>query len=354
MDFGALPPEVNSAKMYCGPGAGSMLAAAASWEGIAEELYAAARSCEAVVSVLTSESWQSPAAVAMTAAVAPYVAWLSLTAGQAQEAAARAAAAAAAFETAFAATVPPPVIAANRATLLALLATNVLGVNAPAIAAVEAQYGEMWAQDAAAMYGYAADAAEAATLTAFTVPDAVADPAGLAEQALAVTQVVPSALQQLASPVSACASTMSSSLSSLSSMSSVAKSLGTAAAAAETGVAGGVAGGVASGEIAGIALPAGLFAGLGSAPPPVTASLGKATSLGPLSVPHTWTSSAVASRAAAEAVPSGVAPLLAGEGNLLSGLPIAGVAPRSDGVVGTSTQRAGVRHTVMPRPEVIG
>lgn len=354
MDFGAVPPEVNSAKMYSGPGAGSMLVAAAAWEEVADELYATARSCEVVVSALTSEAWQSPAAMAMTAAVAPYVAWLSATAGQAQQAAAQLGAAAAAFDTAFAATAPPPVIAANRATLLLLVATNVLGVNTPAIAVVEADYGEMWAQDAAAMYGYAAEAAAAATLTAFTLPDAVADPAGIAQQALAITQVVPSVLQQLASPVSACASTMSSSLSSLSSMSSVAKSLGTATAAAETGVAGGVAGGLAAGEIAGIALPAGLFAGLGSAPPSVTAALGKAASLGPLSVPHAWTSSAVASRAAAEAAPAGVAPLVAGEGNLLSGLPIAGMAPRGEGVVSTSTQRVGVRPTVMPRPELIG
>ncbi|WP_140908204.1 PPE domain-containing protein, partial [Mycobacterium tuberculosis] len=28
MDFGALPPEINSGRMYCGPGSGPMLAAA--------------------------------------------------------------------------------------------------------------------------------------------------------------------------------------------------------------------------------------------------------------------------------------------------------------------------------------
>ncbi|AWK54801.1 MULTISPECIES: PPE domain-containing protein, partial [Mycobacterium tuberculosis complex] len=26
MDFGALPPEINSGRMYCGPGSGPMLA----------------------------------------------------------------------------------------------------------------------------------------------------------------------------------------------------------------------------------------------------------------------------------------------------------------------------------------
>ncbi len=33
MDFGALPPEINSGRMYCGPGSGPMLAAAAAWDG---------------------------------------------------------------------------------------------------------------------------------------------------------------------------------------------------------------------------------------------------------------------------------------------------------------------------------
>ena len=50
---------------------------------------------------------------------------------------------------------PPPVIEANRTLLMTLIATNILGQNTPAIAATEAHYMEMWAQDAAAMYGYA-------------------------------------------------------------------------------------------------------------------------------------------------------------------------------------------------------
>ena len=47
-------------------------------------------------------------------------------------------------------TVPPPVIAANRVLLMTLIATNFFGQNTPAIAATDAQYMEMWAQDAAA------------------------------------------------------------------------------------------------------------------------------------------------------------------------------------------------------------
>ncbi|WP_252159672.1 PPE domain-containing protein, partial [Mycobacterium tuberculosis] len=41
-------------------------------------------------------------------------------------------------------------VVANRALLVALVATNFFGQNTPAIAATEAQYAEMWAQDAAA------------------------------------------------------------------------------------------------------------------------------------------------------------------------------------------------------------
>ncbi|HEY5384548.1 MAG TPA: PPE domain-containing protein [Acidimicrobiales bacterium] len=45
----------------------------------------------------------------------------------------------------------PSAVTANRVTLAALVATNILGQNAPAVASTEAHYAEMWAQDVAAM-----------------------------------------------------------------------------------------------------------------------------------------------------------------------------------------------------------
>ena len=89
--------------------------------------------------------------------------WMNATAAQAEQAADQATAAASAYETAFTATVPPPVIVANRTLLASLVATNILGQNTPAIATTEAQYTEMWAQDATAMYGYAGSSSAAAT-----------------------------------------------------------------------------------------------------------------------------------------------------------------------------------------------
>lgn len=53
------------------------------------------------------------------------------------------------------AALPPTAIVANRAQLVSLIATNFLGHNTPAIAATESEYEQMWAQDVAAMFGYA-------------------------------------------------------------------------------------------------------------------------------------------------------------------------------------------------------
>ena len=119
----------------------------------------------------------------MVSAVVPYVSWLSAVAALAEETASQGRAAAAAYETAFAMTVPPPVIAANRVLLATLVATNFFGQNTPAIMATEAQYMEMWAQDAAAMYGYAAASATASELAPFTSPPNTTTPDGVADQA---------------------------------------------------------------------------------------------------------------------------------------------------------------------------
>ncbi len=165
-----------------------MLAAASAWDGLAAELSSAATGYSSVIDELTSSPWLGPASQTMMAAVAPYVSWISASAGQAEEAASQARAAAAAYETAFMMTVPPPVIAANRVLLMTLIATNFFGQNTAAIAATEAQYMEMWAQDAAAMYGYAGSSAIATELAKFVDPPNTTTPGAAGGQSAAVGQ----------------------------------------------------------------------------------------------------------------------------------------------------------------------
>jgi PPE-repeat protein len=218
MDFGAIPPEINSARMYAGPGPESMLAAATAWNGLAAELQSTASSYESVITGLTDDSWTGPSSMAMEDAATPYVAWLNSVAAQAEQTASQANAAAAAYQSAFAMTVPPALITANRTQLASLMATNVFGQNTSAIAANEAQYGEMWAQDAAAMYGYAANSAAAAQVSPFAEAPQTTSPAASGVQSAAVTQaagtaagnaqgslsgLISQALQSLATPVSA-------------------------------------------------------------------------------------------------------------------------------------------------------
>jgi PPE-repeat protein len=228
MDFAALPPEVNSGLMYTGPGSAPMMTAAASWDNLAVEMYSAASDYGSVIANLTGGPWRGTASASMAAAAAPYVSWMSTTAAQAEHAAGQAKAAASAYESAFTSTVPPPVIAANRALLASLISTNILGQNTPAIAATEAHYAEMWAQDAAAMYGYAGSSASASTLTPFAGAPTTTT-TGTAAQAATVVQAtgtgtqstlsqlmtaMPAALQGLASPASSTSSGSESGLMS--------------------------------------------------------------------------------------------------------------------------------------------
>jgi PPE-repeat protein len=186
-DFAARPPEINSALIYSGAGVGPLTAASSAFSTLSSELSSNAASYESVISQLSGSDWTGPSSEAMAASAQPYIAWLSTTSGQLQQAATQAIASAAAYETAFAASIPPPVIAANRAALAVLVATNFLGINTPAIAANEALYAEFWAQDAAAMYGYAGASAAAATLSPLTTPVPNTNPAGQSQQASAVS-----------------------------------------------------------------------------------------------------------------------------------------------------------------------
>jgi PPE-repeat protein len=360
LDFAALPPEINSGRMYAGPGPGSLLAAATAWQSLAEELSSVAAGYGSILSTLTAGPWTGATSVTMAAAAAPYVTWLSATGDQAQQAAVRAAVAVGAYETAYTATVPPPLIAANRSLLAALVATNILGQNTPAIMATEALYAEMWAQDAAAMYGYAGASATAAQVTPFASPPQTTNPSKALGQTAAAAQSAgttsgndvetlmsagpqlisstPQALQSLSSPqtLSGLASTgtgtstsssgmsMSSLFNELSTpmkfasmpMSMLSKlftagSTATAAKAATT-----AANELGAAQSAGIGSSAGTltlsgFTGLGQGMPSVSAGMGQATTAGALSVPTAWTGVTPPAAGAAIGTPLGAAPAVA-------------------------------------------
>src|ERR1700759_367787 len=188
MFYAAFPPEINSGRLYTGAGSEQLLAAAAAWGELANELQQAATSYSTVISSLSSGPWLGPTSLSMAAAVAPYLTWLQGTAAQAADTARQASAAASAYETAFAAHVPPEEIAANRSQLASLVSTNIIGQNNAAMSATEALYGEVGAQDALAMDTSAASSASASKLTPYTEPPQTTNTAGTAAQSAAVTQ----------------------------------------------------------------------------------------------------------------------------------------------------------------------
>ncbi|SON59545.1 PPE family protein PPE34 [Mycobacterium simulans] len=162
MNFLVMPPELNSLSMYTGAGSTPMLQAAWAWDGLAAELGSAATSFTSLTSGLTDQAWQGPTSQAMAAAAAPYAGWLSAAAAHADNAAQQARTVVGVFEAAQASVVHPLAVAANRNGLVGLVMSNFFGQNAPAIAAAESVYEEMWAQDVSAMLGYHAGASQAA------------------------------------------------------------------------------------------------------------------------------------------------------------------------------------------------
>ena len=390
MDFGAFPPEINSGRLYSGPGAEPMIVAASAWDAIAAELAVAASGYHSVIAELASSAWLGPSSTALVSAVSPYVSWLEVAAQLAEESAGQARAAAAAFEAAFAATVPPPVIAANRMGLMTLIATNFFGQNTAAIMAAEAQYGEMWAQDAAAMYGYTTAAAAATMLNPYPSPPRTTTPERVAEQAHAVAQAAAEPAGHAGRSAAAAITLLSQATSSLPTPatpwwgltpSSYRTALGLiipeayAEGFAYLGIAlfqqtfNGI--GTTAGAT-GAWYPTPLFAGLhlgaigrvgavsGTVGGPMLASAGSAGHVGRLTVPSSWstpTTEAALVSAAAEDIPTaagaGPSGRPAGPGNtLLRGMP-AGIPGRRAAGYGY-THRYGFKHSVIARPPSAG
>jgi PPE-repeat protein len=166
MSFSLIPPEINSALMFSGAGSGPLLEAAAAWDSLAGDLESTATQYQTVITNLTTGPWLGPSSAEMAAATAPYIAWLQGTAATAAQTGAQAKVAAAAYQSAYASMVPLPEIAANRALLAELVANNFLGQNTGAIATTEANYLDMWIQDALTMDTYQVNSKAATALPA--------------------------------------------------------------------------------------------------------------------------------------------------------------------------------------------
>jgi PPE-repeat protein len=255
-----------------------------------------------------------------------------------------------------------------------LVATNFLGINTAAIMATEAQYAEMWAQDAAAMYGYAGSSAAATTLTPFTAPQQNTDPAGLTAQSAAVTNSVASstgpsidtivqlilddinnalAPDHINSGISAFATIPSIILSAASLFSSSGTSAADSTAAALADVSAGLSrvattlGSVGPAQVVGA----------------VSGGMGRAATVGALSVPPTWGATLASSNSlAARALPIDLvsqtdlgefAPpvsLAGAPANLAAGAAARGALTAGQG----TTLRSLMRPTILPRQKYIG
>jgi PPE-repeat protein len=410
VDFGALPPEINSARMYMGPGSSSFQVAASAWNGLAAELQSAAQGYETTITQLASDGWTGPASTAMASAAQPYITWLQETAAQAEQAATQAQGAAAAYEQAFASTVAPPLVAANRAETAAATQANVFGQYTSLIAQLEAQYSEMWAQDASAMYGYAGQSAAATQVTPFATPAQTTNPAGTASQSSAVAAATGNSaasssqsvlsqlssslsgqLQSLASPAATTAATTTTPFQSLFALIFGTTVLPTNLSALVTdyspyaslfynteglpyfsvgmgnfgvqiaksaGMLGGLAPAAAAPQALGGlgGLGAALGGGAGAAAHSVSAVSGGGGSIGKLAVPASWIGGGAPQTAphgvqlvsSVSAAPEGAA---AGNGNLMGGMPLAGTKAGFGNGLGP---RYGFKPTVMPRPPSAG
>lgn len=414
IDYSMLSPEINSGRLYSGPGSTPMMTVASAWRGLASEISSALTSCETTITQLVDEQWMGPASASMTAATKPYLTWMADTAAKAEDAATRATAAAAAFEAAHAATPPPAVIAANRAQQKQLVATNVVGQNSAAIMASDAQYFQMWAQATNVMYSYAASSAEATKVTPFNEPNQTTNPDGTANQAAAVSQAngtaagntaqtaqaissLPNALQTLTTPGTADAGLppptwaglleaigRNASINGVTSLATyplngLMSFTGTSAAftpaslipTMTTFFSGGgfnaLGGGAAGAGIGALLAPGGPLSSLGAlgggaasaftaSAPAVSAGVGQATLVGELSAPATWAAAVPAAEAVdtASALQANSWTAAPEEVQSMAAMPGGMPMGAERGGFGLGTPRYGFKPTVMARPVVAG
>jgi PPE-repeat protein len=385
--FEGVPPEVTSAMMYTGAGAGPLLAAATAYANLAAEMSTTATQWESIISLLTTEQWTGTGSAAAAASAQPIVTWLTTTAAALEQTSAQAMSSAAAYEAAYAATVPPQMIAENRTRLATLVATNFLGINTAAIMAAELQYIEMWIQDATMMATYQAASTTSGVLQPVTPLMSSTDPAvqqvGVANSALiAPLQSVQSVTSALSIPgyttpaIPASANLLQSIdgfLGTPSVFNAINGAVNTGAwftmnaiptavsFGHTTGTVGSIpwalsdavapapgAAAILPGTMVGSFMPAG---GLGAA---ASASMGEASAVGGLSVPASWNAAAPASLASSAAPLGGSGWTAAAEEPVaaMPGMPGMAAAAKGAGAYGAAP-RYGVKPIVMPKQVVV-
>lgn len=348
LDYTLFPPEVNSLRMYTGPGVTSLVESATAWENVASELALAASGWSQTLISLTS-MWLGPSATNMVGAASLYQSWLTLTATLCEQTVAQITAAISAYEIAYAATISPPLVTANRTQLASLVATNFLGINTPAILATEAEYMEFWVQDATAMLEYQVSSMQATQgLQTFSPMSTMTTMAPMAAPSGIGTGSAASAIDNLFNdPL-------------ISTLNGYGQNFVSGGSFNPTGIIGLLTGGhdffpgQAPDTLA--ATPRNLFSepeavAAGVAPPQTSrASAGTAAQIGRLSVPQTWVEAAPASRTMAAALPQTT---INGQGGVpgYPGVPLTGTGQSKS--IGAQP-RYGTRPIIMTRPPAGG
>jgi PPE-repeat protein len=399
-DFGALPPDVTSALIYSGPGSTSYATAASAWNAVSAELQTYAAGVGNVVTELSNQEWLGPASQALASAVNPYVQWAQTTASQAEQNATLASSAGAAYEQVFASVVPPPVIALNRAQLTKAVATNILGQNNQTISQLESQYSDYWAQNTSALNNYqtqstnvtkqlsavqpapevskgdggsTASSAAVANTTASNASNTVSNAA--AQTVAPTTNATNAAATTATNPFQEAWFLLTGQTILPSNLSAIANGLSPFAGLAynteglpyfsvgmgnfgvqiakSTGQLGGAVAGAAAAAPKGLSGLGGMLGG--GAAPSVAAGLGNAASIGKLAVPAAWSGALPGVVHPTSAIPVSTVSALpeagAGSGNLMGGMPLAGMGTGGGNAAGP---RYGFKPTVMARPPFAG
>lgn len=253
--YWGIPPEINAfrlTRMGAGPTAhvpqitAYTAAAATHFEQGMQQ---------SVTAIATAPVFQGSGGMGMLDSATPMAAWQQTAGLHAETAAATIQTGLTAYSAAVSATIPHEVVVANRVREATLESTNLMGINTPAIAEANAEYGEYWSQNAGAMVGYLgamAPVVSALTVPLPTLPD-MSNPLGAtAGLAGLVGDGVGAGVQALGSGISAGGGVVS------------------AGSGISTGVATGISSGVFNGTGAGVQAAGSPTGGQTPAPQPAT------------------------------------------------------------------------------------